>query len=150
MIPLLLVAGLVCPVSGPNHVWDNYGEPRPNGRFHGGIDIDAAQGTPLVAVADGTVTGRQDWGGGGNTVLLQAGETVFFYAHLDQPTFRSNGEHVREGDVIGFVGDSGNAATTHLHFSWYPRGRPGWTVDPYPLIAVCSTPKPRLSRFPRW
>ena len=150
MVATLLVLTLVCPVSGPNHVWDNYGAPRPNGRAHGGIDIDAAIGTPLIAVADGTIVGRVDGGGGGNSLTLTTADgQVFFYAHMNAPTFRSNGERVGKGDVIGFVGDSGNARNPHLHFSVYPHGRPGWTVDPYPLLD-CSTSRPRLSRFPRW
>ena len=146
LLALLLAVNLACPVAGPNLVHDNYGEPRPNGRFHGGIDIDAPRGTPLVAVEDGTVTGRLDHGGGGNTVLLQVGETVFFYAHLDAPTFRSNGERVKRGDVIGYVGDSGNARNTHLHFSVYPHGRPGWTINPYPLVVESCVWKPKVRR----
>ncbi len=132
---LELEASLPFPVSGmdPQAVGSFFGDPRDAGRRrHKGIDIFAPRMTPLLAVADGVATTRTNRLGG-NTVWLRADGRRFYYAHLEQAAF--NGRRtVSAGDVLGYVGNSGNARTTppHLHFGVY-RGRRG-AIDPLPYL----------------
>ena len=105
------------------------------------LDIFADRGTPVRAVADGRVrTGTE--GIGGNHIWLSSGAfgsgARYYYAHLDSFDIDS-GERVEEGEVIGHVGNTGNARTTppHLHFGVYTAGGP---VDPAPFLL----PPPRL------
>jgi murein DD-endopeptidase MepM/ murein hydrolase activator NlpD len=109
----------------------DYGRVRSSGsRNHQGWDLSAPMGTPVFAITDGIVEWTRMWTGNrndlyGNQVCLRTnlkrkatGEPIWaFYAHLDKITVRANTE-VREGDVIGQVGQTGNAGKTpsHLHF----------------------------------
>ena len=118
---------------------DTFGAPRSGGRRHEGVDILAPRGTPLFAVQDGTITKRQTGAPlAGNALWLTAADgTYFFYAHLDG--FASGidrGVRVRAGDVIGYVGRTGNAGIPHLHFEVHPRG--GAAVNPYPIVKAVS------------
>ncbi|MBU1227278.1 MAG: M23 family metallopeptidase [Actinobacteria bacterium] len=139
-IALSLTPGFICPVDGISRFVDSWGAPRSGGRTHKGTDLMAAQGTRLVAVANGTVSlGFNSLGG--NTVWVHADYGVgFFYAHLD--TFAEglrNGDRVSIGQVLGTVGDTGNAApgAYHLHFGMAVGGGAS-NVNPYPsLRAVC-------------
>ncbi len=125
---------IVCPVVGARFMND-WGFPRSGGRFHEGTDLFAPRGTPVRAPAAGTVTqvtGRI----GGHQVKLVGGDGTAYYAtHLDR--FGRAGS-VGAGDVIGYVGNSGNAVggPTHVHFELRPaQGSP---VNPYPtLLAAC-------------
>ena len=127
-------------MDGFNRFINSWNFPRSGGRKHKGTDLMAPQGTPLVAVANGTV--RLGFNSlGGNTVWVYADYGVgFFYAHLD--TFApglQNGDRVTIGEYIGTVGDTGNAApgAYHLHFG-IAVGGGGSDVNPYPsLRAVC-------------
>jgi murein DD-endopeptidase MepM/ murein hydrolase activator NlpD len=140
---------LVLPVGGVSwrEVRDSWGDARGDGtRGHTGTDIMAPGGTPVVAAADGTVEKLfYSHGGGGITAYVRAPDRrlSYYYAHLAgyAPGVRE-GVRVRAGQLIGYVGDTGNAGAgnTHLHFGierllpgepWY-RGR---AVDPYPLLA---------------
>jgi murein DD-endopeptidase MepM/ murein hydrolase activator NlpD len=131
--------GFICPVAGPSAFTDTWGAPRSGGRTHKGVDMMALRGTPLVAVADGVV--EKSYGVlGGNIVWLYADHGVnYFYAHLDSyPEGMVHGQRVARGDVIGYVGDTGNPApgAYHLHFGIYPGGVSA--VNPYPTVArVC-------------
>jgi murein DD-endopeptidase MepM/ murein hydrolase activator NlpD len=130
-----LEAALPFPVKGraDDAVGSLFGMPRDSGaRHHEGIDIFAPRLTPVVAVADGRATPRENELGG-NTIWLSTPGTSYYYAHLDRATV-SSGQRVRAGEVIGYVGNSGNAATTdpHLHFGIYRWGR--GAVDPFPLL----------------
>jgi murein DD-endopeptidase MepM/ murein hydrolase activator NlpD len=130
-----LEAALPFPVKGraDDAVGSLFGMPRDAGtRHHEGIDIFAPRLTPVLAVADGRATPRENKLGG-NTVWLSTPGVSYYYAHLERATVKS-GERVRAGDVIGYVGNSGNAATTdpHLHFGIYRWGK--GAVDPYPLL----------------
>lgn len=115
---------------------------------HRGIDILAPRGTPVLAVRDGTARSSIETKGG-RVVYLDAGDgTVFFYGHLDSwalPVMRPEGARVLAGEVIGTVGDSGNAVTrpTHVHFQI----RDGsLVIDPLRyLVAVDPSPsKPHV------
>jgi murein DD-endopeptidase MepM/ murein hydrolase activator NlpD len=113
-----------------------YGDPRDGGRRdHHGVDIFARRGTPVVAAAGGIVTRVGTNGLGGNVVWIarpMRGE-VHYYAHLDRQLV-TVGTRVEKGDVIGVVGNTGNARSTppHLHFGIYTSGGP---VDPLPYIS---------------
>jgi murein DD-endopeptidase MepM/ murein hydrolase activator NlpD len=109
-------------------------------RLHKGLDIFARQGTPLVAVADGVVTQKAVGGLSGIGVEIRDARGVqYFYAHLSRwAEGLREGMRVRRGQVIGYVGNTGNAATTpaHLHFEFQPRGVP-------------RPPKPHVDRWLR-
>ena len=127
------------PVTGAaaRDIGSGFGAPRDGGaRRHHGVDIFAARGTPVTAVADGRV--RTGTGGiGGNHVWLSSGMlgiggARYYYAHLDSFNVES-GDSVSTGDVLGYVGNTGNARTTppHLHFGIYTKFGP---VDPAPFL----------------
>jgi murein DD-endopeptidase MepM/ murein hydrolase activator NlpD len=123
-----------CPVAGPNSFVDSFGWPRPGGRTHQGIDLIAAYGTPVVAVAPGNARGASNTLGG-NAVVVEhdSGGDYTYYAHLSQ--FGASG-HVSAGTVIGYVGSTGDTSVNHLHFEYHPNG--GAAVNPYSaLVAVC-------------
>ncbi len=123
-----------CPVRGVLAFTNDWGQPRSGGRTHQGNDLFAAMGTPLVAVTDGTITDNS--GGLGGTGLDLHGDdgVKYYYAHLSAIEVYSG--RVKQGDVIGYVGDTGNAAggPPHLHFQLHPgEGEP---VNPYPTLRV--------------
>src|SRR5262249_22115648 len=95
--------------------------------FHPGIDISAVQGTPIHAAAAATVISAGDEGGYGNAVILDHGDSVAtLYGHMVSVAVKA-GQHVEEGDVIGYVGSTGNSTGPHLHFEVRIHGV---TVDP--------------------
>ena len=120
-----------------------WGDNRDGGkRSHEGVDIFAPKRTPVVAALDGVVTGVREGGIGGKVVWLRpTGQNyTLYYAHLDEQLVRE-GQLVKKGDVVGLVGNTGNARTTppHLHFGIYGYGG---AVDPFPFVnrAVKSAP----------
>lgn len=131
---------LVCPVQGPHHFRDTWGDPRSGGRTHQGVDMMADRGTPLVAIEGGTVGRLADGGLGGITVwLIGDSGTEYYYAHLDgwAPGL-AQGQRVERADPLGTVGSTGNApdAWPHLHFEIHPDG--GEAVNPFPTVdAIC-------------
>jgi Peptidase family M23 len=141
--PKLTAAGYVFPVYGPASTADNFGAPRTT-TWHHGNDIFAPMGAPLLAVADGTLF-NVGWNTvGGNRLWLRDGAgNEFYYAHLSAYSpLASEGARVKAGDVIGFVGNTGDAITTppHLHFEIHPRellwmGYDG-AIDPYPYLSA--------------
>jgi len=102
--------------------------------FHGGLDFKAAEGTPVLAVAGGTVTSIwQDEDGYGLVLELRhQGRWSSLYAHL-QETLVREGDEVRAGQVIARVGKSGNAAAPHLHFEIRANGH---EIDPAPKLGL--------------
>ena len=121
----------VFPVAGPTHVPNSFGEPRGE-RRHDGNDLFATENTPLVAVDDGEVRFGRDPLGGNIANLYTADNTRYYYAHLSG--FEGVPRIVRVGEVIGYLGRTGNAAATppHLHFSVHPNR--GAAVDPFPML----------------
>ena len=130
-------SGVVCPVRGASWFIDTWGAPRSGGRTHKGVDMSAAYGTPLVAMNSGTV--RLNWhSAGGRQVYLTSGDgNFYYYAHLsDYAAGLSTGSRVDRGQVIGYVGTTGNASTAHLHLGLGVIG--GTLVNPYPTVRrVC-------------
>lgn len=130
--------GFVCPAPGSRFIND-WGFPRSGGRKHKGTDMMAPRGSSVIAVGDGTVRLKTN-NLGGTVIYLYADHGVFYYyAHLDgYASGLSTGDRVSSGQLIGYVGDSGNAlgGATHLHFEIHPGG--GAAVNPYPtLSAAC-------------
>lgn len=135
-------AGHVFPIKGGTNFSDDWLAPRAGGRYHEGIDLFADRGTPVVAVADGTLF-RVGWNrmGGWRLWLRDQGGTEFYYAHLDSyASAAREGAFVRRGTVIGFNGDSGDARGTppHVHFQIHPGG--GSPVRPFPIVAAWPRP----------
>lgn len=126
-----------CPVKGLVVFTDDFGELRPGGP-HPGIDMPALAGTPVVAVTNGVW--RHDVGdaGGNGAWLTGAGDVSYYYAHFSR--YNGDGGLVKAGDVIGYVGSTGNATGPHLHFEIHA-GKPGAgpPVDPFAtLLALCN------------
>jgi murein DD-endopeptidase MepM/ murein hydrolase activator NlpD len=123
-------------VQGPHSFSNDYGQPRPGGRTHQGNDILAPRGTPVVANVSGSVQQHPN-GLGGLAYFLEGDDGHEYYgAHLD--SFSGASGHVPIGTVIGYVGNTGDAAggPTHLHFEIHPAGHT--PTDPYPtLVRYC-------------
>jgi murein DD-endopeptidase MepM/ murein hydrolase activator NlpD len=134
----------IFPIAAASTFSDDWGAPRAGGRRHEGIDLFAARGTPVVAVADGTLSRVGYSGISGNRLWLKDGSGMaFFYAHLDGYSAAAReGAFVRQGAVLGFTGDTGDAKGTppHVHFEIRPGG--GEPVQPYPIVSRW----PRLAR----
>ncbi len=131
--------GFICPVQGGASFINDWGFPRSGGRRHKGNDMFNSRGTNLLAVANGTVR-LANSGLGGISVWLNSDYGAnFYYAHLDGwPNGLETGDRVGVGQVVGYLGDSGNArgGSPHLHFQIHPGG--GSAVNPYPAnAAVC-------------
>jgi len=131
-----LSQSLAFPVWGKkSNVGSFWGDVRDGGkRKHRGIDIFAKKGTPVVAITDGIIVEKGNSPRGGKTLWLQSvtHPWTVYYAHLDQHKVKK-GQYVKKGDIIGTVGNTGNAKTTpaHLHFGIYT-----WAgaVDPLPYV----------------
>jgi murein DD-endopeptidase MepM/ murein hydrolase activator NlpD len=124
----------VCPVDEPRAYSDNWHAPRWGGGFHlhQGIDIFAPPGTPIRAPFDGTAVSADNWLGG--IAVKVYGESGYVYnAHLSE---RGELGPVEAGDIIGYVGSTGNASGPHDHFEYHPGN--GDAVNPYLFLnAVC-------------
>ncbi|HEU5082716.1 MAG TPA: LysM peptidoglycan-binding domain-containing M23 family metallopeptidase [Acidimicrobiales bacterium] len=121
--------GIVCPVAGASF-FNDWGFPRSGGRSHAGTDLFAPRGTPVRAPASGRLDTAVGTIGGKQFRLTASDGTLWFGSHMD--AFGATGQ-VSAGDVIGYVGDSGNArgSRPHLHFEVHPGGVNA--VNPYPL-----------------
>ena len=139
-------AGYVFPIFGPVSFGDSFGAPRPGveGGWHHGEDIFAPEGAPVLAVADGTIhTVGFNRLGGYRLWLRDAFGNDFYYAHLSAYSpLAIEGRSVEAGDVIGFVGDTGDAdgGSPHLHFEIHPAAMVGLGYDgvvaPYPILVA--------------
>jgi murein DD-endopeptidase MepM/ murein hydrolase activator NlpD len=133
---------LPVPVEGvaARRIADTFGAPRGRDRTHAGVDIFAKRGTPVVSATAGVVVAVRDTGLGGRQVwVVGPARERYYYAHLED--WRANlveGEVVQEGTVLGYVGDSGNAAGTPPHLHWGIYGANG-AYDPLPLLRAPRT-----------
>ena len=132
------VANLLCPIDGVVSFSDDWGQARSGWRVHQGTDVFAGHLTPNVAIGNGIA--RQKVGGlGGNTVWLVTDDgNAFYYAHLDhfEGVWGADGtRRVVQGEIIGYAGNTGNAAggPVHTHFQVHPRN--GGPINPYPVVA---------------
>ncbi|RIL07183.1 MAG: peptidase M23 [Proteobacteria bacterium] len=142
---------LAVPVAGVSRraLRDSWGAPRSGSRAHQGIDIFAPRGTPVVASTEGIVWSTGESPRGGRVVwLLGPGRQLHYYAHLDRVADLEPGRRIRAGDVVGWVGDTGNArgGAPHLHYGVYERGG---ARNPYPLLVPPPQPASRDDAAPR-
>lgn len=127
-------SGMVCPVAGPRAFADTWGAARSGGRSHEGVDMMSPGGTPLVAVEAGSANFSTNRLGGNAIWLTGASGTKYYYAHLS--AWEGSSRSVSQGEVIGYVGATGNTTANHLHFEVHPGG--GRAVNPYPYVRrVC-------------
>jgi murein DD-endopeptidase MepM/ murein hydrolase activator NlpD len=143
----LAARNLLIPVAGvkAGQLRDTFNEARSEGRIHDAIDIMAPQGTPVLATADGVVIKLFQSDKGGTTLYQQdpSGHYVYYYAHLMRYADAiAEGKPLRRGDVIAYVGDTGNAGAGnfHLHFAISKVSSPqkwsgGEPINPYPLLS---------------
>jgi murein DD-endopeptidase MepM/ murein hydrolase activator NlpD len=138
-----------CPVDPPRAVYDGFGAPRFAGGYHphAGNDIIAPQGTPIRATFDGYAQAGYN-GLGGNAVNLYGDLGYTYNAHMMAPGYTGQ---VTAGQIIGYVGATGDTSTPHLHFEWHPNVIPsnwppsaygvaviGDAINPFPLLSqVC-------------
>lgn len=139
-------SALLIPVAGIKsaQLRDTYNQPRGAERMHEALDIPAPIGTPVYAVADGRVAKLFNSKPGGLTIYQfdPAEKYSYYYAHLDRyASTLKEGQQVKRGEVIGYVGATGNAnpAAPHLHFAMFELGPEknwwqGKPLNPYPLL----------------
>jgi murein DD-endopeptidase MepM/ murein hydrolase activator NlpD len=150
---------LIIPVDGVtvDHLKSGFNESRGAGfRVHHALDILAPRGTPVLAAVSGTIRKLFVSAAGGITIYEfdRAEEKCYYYAHLDRYTnLLHEGQVVEQGDVIGYVGTTGNAPanTPHLHFAItiLPPAKEWWKgepIDPYPLLVQSATTRASAPR----
>jgi murein DD-endopeptidase MepM/ murein hydrolase activator NlpD len=137
---------LMIPVVGvkKSELQDTFAAARSGGRVHDSIDIMAARGTPVVAVADGEIARFFDSDKGGITIYQRSADKklMYYYGHLERRADNIQpGQFVTRGTVLGYVGDTGNsgAGNYHLHFSIWTIDDPkrdwdGTNINPFPLL----------------
>jgi murein DD-endopeptidase MepM/ murein hydrolase activator NlpD len=128
---------LPLPVGGvqPIALYDTWGAARSGSRRHEGIDIFAPKGTPVKSTTRGIVFKMGQNRLGGNVVwIFGPGRQMHYYAHLDEFGEFELGDLVMPGDIVGYVGDTGNARGTppHLHYGVYTPG--AGAINPFPLL----------------
>ena len=127
--------GMACPVGSPRSYSDTWGAPRSGGRSHMGVDMLAPMRTPIYAFEAGTITRMYGSSLGGISLYMTGNSgNQYYYTHMSgYAAAASPGKRVSAGELIAYVGDSGNAAgIPHLHFEVMPGG--GSNVNPYPYV----------------
>ena len=130
-----VATGIVCPIQGALSFIDSWGFPRHQGA-HQGVDLMAAKGTPNVAVVSGSVSFKEGGTSGLGAYLQGDDGNLYYYFHLS--AYEGGPRRVGQGELIGYVGNTGDARYTapHTHFEIHPGG--GSAVNPYPSVAaVC-------------
>ena len=131
---------LPVPIKGinRNELRDTWGAARSQGRNHEGIDIMAERGTKVYSATEGLVADLRNNNLGGKIIwIIGPAGSWHYYAHLDDHKRGLNvGDYVRKGDLIGYVGNTGNARATapHLHYGIYLNGKGRGAVNPYSYL----------------
>jgi peptidoglycan LD-endopeptidase LytH len=148
---------LSIPVAGSaaSQLTDTFNQTRDGSRRHEALDIMAARGTPVLAASDGKVAKLFTSVAGGLTIYEfdPSATYAYYYAHLDRyAPGLAEGQVLRRGEVIGYVGSTGNASedAPHLHFAIFALGPDkhwwqGTPINPYPLL-TSGTPRERMQR----
>ena len=138
----------IFPVDPPCFYADTFGAPRAGGRHHEGVDIIAARNKPIYAVRSGRISEKYyspTLSGNAIAITTPQGDR-FYYGHLDHyAPGMAIGVSVKTGEVIGYVGSTGDTVVPHVHFEVHPHG--GKAVDPTPYVAEvdrCGYKGPRL------
>ena len=137
---LPLAKRLSIPVDGvrAQQLKDTWGAARSAGRSHEGIDIMAPRGTKVRSSTEGVVADLRNNNLGGKVVWIRGPQGSWhYYAHLDgHKRGLKLGDYVKKGDVIGYVGNTGNARHTapHLHYGIYLQGKGRAATNPYPYL----------------
>jgi len=139
----------ICPVDQPRALYDGFGAPRYGGGYHphAGNDIIAPMGTAIRAPFPGTARSSYNTLGG-NAVYVYGANGYVYNAHLSAYSEKSNGP-VQAGEVIGYVGATGDTSTPHDHFEWHPNVVPSnWPASPYgyDVIGGAVNPWPLLQQ----
>lgn len=131
---------LISPIKQPIQVIAPFEQPR-EGYYHQGIDVVAAMGTPIYAVADGMITkaapdSKGVNAGGGHMIFIDHGDgSESRYMHLSQYAV-AYGDMVKAGDLIGYSGDSGDTTGAHLHYEYRIHGE---LINPYFIFESLDT-----------
>jgi murein DD-endopeptidase MepM/ murein hydrolase activator NlpD len=123
-----------CPLAAESDFVDSWGDRRSGGRRHEGVDMAAPRGTAVLAAGSGFAEFKVSGAGGNAIWLTTPNGDKFYYAHLDD--WEGNSRDVRRGELIGYVGSTGNARGDHLHFETRPSGK---ATDPYPIVSAACT-----------
>lgn len=124
--------GMVFPVRGVHYYSNTWGAPRSGGRHHQGTDVMSPKGTPILAVTSGVAYPHSSGLGGKSITITGDNGWQYYYAHLNGYAIGGR-VRVKAGQLIGYVGNTGNASggANHLHFQMGPHGH--W-VNPYPYL----------------
>lgn len=131
-----VATGLVCPIRGPLSFVDSWGAARATTGSHQGVDLMSPRGTPNVAVVSGRAEMRTGGISGRGVWLYGDDGNLYYYFHLE--AYEGGNRRVQQGEVVGYVGNTGDASggATHTHFEVHPGGGPA--VNPYPTAAgIC-------------
>lgn len=136
-LPAAIITDLPLPILfgvAPSDLTRNFGDPRSGGRTHEGLDMMSPRGTPVISPTEAVVLSTGVWTGAGNYVsTANPGGETFVYMHLDKIADLTPGQILQPGGLIGYVGNTGNAAggPTHLHFEVRDNNV---ATDPYPRL----------------
>jgi murein DD-endopeptidase MepM/ murein hydrolase activator NlpD len=140
-----------CPVDQPRALYDGFGAPRYAGGYHphAGNDIIAPMGTKIRAPFDGYARSSYNTLGG-SAVYVYGAHGYVYNAHLSGYSAKSDGP-VKAGDVIGYVGETGDTNTPHDHFEWHPKVTPDpneWPASPYGYSVIDTGSSPAVNPWP--
>jgi murein DD-endopeptidase MepM/ murein hydrolase activator NlpD len=132
-----VVSGRICPAPGASF-GDGWQVQR-TGHLHQGQDLMGRKGMPILAVESGYVMRQGRQGNGALTITMQGvSGSKFFYGHMEKNLVKA-GQHVKRGQLIGLMGDTGSPGAVHLHFEYWKSGGESAAVNPAPLLhALCG------------
>ncbi|MEZ5077168.1 MAG: M23 family metallopeptidase [Solirubrobacterales bacterium] len=146
VLPPTSIPKQVFPIRGPYEIWAGLGD----GRGHEGADIGASCKTPLVAVSAGKVkVAKYHYRAGNYAVIdLNGSDLDLAYMHMIEPAGVKVGQRVSAGQVIGYVGETGNASGCHLHFEVWEGGyyEGGSPIDPLAFLKPLETKRVKRAR----